>query len=324
MDPELPDVAADPSCASEPVIEPTLGTGPKKSISEMSPEERHAWRKSGKVPDATAASSTATADQPAGTPAISDPASEPAPNDPDYKPKTAARIKALLAENQRLRDTAAMPPASRAPAASQPAPVVTSLVKPDPEKFTYGTADPDYLEALTDYKVAVNEERRAKDEHEAVRKRQTDDAIADINRSWMERRTAAEAHYPDFKDVALAPFKPGYEIAVGSVIDAWILESEHGADVLYALQKTPTEIRRINALKPLPAARELAKLEETALAARAVKTLSTAPDPGPSIGVRAGDPASPVQRAIKKGDAGSYIREKNREALAARASRRGH
>lgn len=333
MDPVL-DGAADSSPAIEqPAAVGARIGGTKRSIGDLSPAERLEWRKTGTIPDAPAASSTATvADPPAVTTATSDPASEPAHDDPDYKPKTAKRIQELLAENKRLREAAVTPPARRDPPASPAAPVVTStLVKPDPEKFTYGTADPDFLEALTDYKVAVTLEKERTAAAESDQRRASEDAMAETNRSWQERRTAAEAKYPDFKEVALADWTPGHEIRSGTPVDAWILESEMGADVLYALQKNPAEIRRINALvKPdgrpdgVKQARELALLEERIKTAATVKTQTTAPDPGPTLGVRAGDASTPVARAIKKGDASAYIREQNRIEMAARSARRGH
>ncbi len=308
-----------PAIAPEPTG--TVANTPR-ALSDLSQAERAEWRKTGKFPDAHAASSTAPAveDPPAVTAATSEPASEPAENDPDYKPKTAKRIKDLLAEIERLKSAPAQAPKSAAlpaPAAAAPA---STLVKPDPEKFLYGTADPDYLEALTDYKVAKTLESERAATVEQQRRQQTEDAIAETNRSWTERRTAAEAKYPDFKDVALAPFKPGFEIPSGSVIDAWILESEHGADVLYALMKNPADIRRINALKSHAQARELTLLEQKALTPP--KTVTSAPEPGPYVGVRAGDPAGASARALRKGDFATYAAEENRKALAAK--HKGH
>ena len=318
MDPET-DVVADSSPAIETpnAAEPA---GPKKALIDLSDGERHEWRKSGTLPDAPAASSTATADgQPAATAATSDPASEPAHDDPDYKPKTKARVDALLKRIKELETAASTPKPAARPAPAPAAPAPSTLAKPDPEKFTYGTADPDYLEALTDYKVASTLETQRNAVAEQQRKQQSEDAIAATNASWAERRSKAEAKYPDYKTVALAPFQPGFEIQQGSPIDTWILESEHGADVLYALMKTPAEIKRINGLTTIQQVRELTKLEDRATAP--LKTTSTAPEPGPVLGVRSGDPANAAARALKTRDVSTYIREKNREELAAR---KGH
>lgn len=319
METIAPDAPAESSPAtSEPAA--AISDAPKRALADLSADERLEWRKTGTIPDAPAASSTATADgQPAGTPATSDPASEPAHDDPDYKPKTKARIDALLAENKRLREAVSAPKPAARPASAPAAPAQSTLVKPDPEKFTYGTADPDYLEALTDYKVAKTLETERQTTADQARRQHVEDAIAETNRSWTERRAAAMSKYPDFEKVALAPFSPGFEIPSGSVIDAWILESEHGADVLYALMKNPAEIQRINRLKPHQQARELTKLEDRATAP--LKTTTTAPEPGPTLGVRAGDPANAASRAVKKGDFDAYRAAENSKAL---ASKKGH
>lgn len=305
-------VAAPPAAAAAPVPAPVA----RPALSALSETERLEWRKTGQLP---AASSTATADAPpAATVATSDPDSAPAADDPDYKPKTAKRIADLLAENKRLKALATPPPAPK-PAVAPVA--AAALVKPDPDKFTYGTADPGYLDALTDFKVA---KARAEDKEAAAAdstKTRIDAEAHRIRESWNERVGLAKTKHADFEAIAFAPFKAGYEIPVGSAMDAWILESDHGAEVLYALQKNPAEIKRLLALGPIAQTRELVKLEDTALAASTVKTKTDAPEPGPVLGVRAGDPASDSVRALKKRDTRAYIDAKNREELAAR---KGH
>jgi hypothetical protein len=301
------DVAADPSPAP---VETTI-VAPTRALADLSDVERLEWRKTGIFPDAPAASSTATADKPAATAATSDPDS--APDDPDYKPKTKARIAELLAENKRLKAAQAAPPV--APPVVKPV-AASTLAKPDPEKFTYGTADPAYLEALTDYKVAdAREKDRVSAAAESTNAHNASEA-ARIRDSWQTRVEDAKTVHTDFEKVAFAPFKPGFEIPMGSAMDAWILESDHGAEVLYALQKNPAEIKRLLALGPIAQTRALVQLEDTAIAARTVKTKTTAPEPGPLLGVRAGDPASPVARALKSRDFPGYRDAANREEIA--------
>lgn len=324
MNTPIPDAAAASSTASPALpaaaapAEPTAA--PARSIGDLSPAERLEWRKTGKLPDAPPASSAAPTVEPsAATAATPEPASEPAESDPDYKPKTAKRIKDLLeraeraeralAASQAPAPKSAEPPASPA-AAAAPA---SKLTKPDPEKFTYGTADPDYLEALTDYKVALNEETR---EARAEAQRRTSQQEAERKRlaeSWGKRVEAAKGKHADFEAVALlAPTS----IPPGSLMDAWVLESEHGAEVLYHLQKNPTDVSRILALTPHQQVRELVALESVATAPP--KTVSSAPEPGPVLGARGSEGASAAARAVKAGKTGDYIREKNREDLAAR------
>ena len=310
-------VVAD-SPAAEPVA--PVAPAPVKSLSAMSDAERLEWRKNGtSLADMQAASSPATAEKPAATAASSDPDSAPAADDPDYKPKTAKRIKELLDRAERAEKALLASTAPPKPAAlPAPAPAAATLQKPDPETFTYGTADPGYLDALTDYKVAKAREEDRTASADATRKAHTDAEVARIRASWTTRVDAAKTKHADFEAVAFAPFKPGYEIPAGSAMDAWILESDHGAEVLYALQNNPAEIKRLLALPPIAQTRELVKLEDAALAASTVKTTTTAPEPGPTLGVRAGDPASPAQLALKRRDTRAYIDAKNREEIAAR------
>lgn len=307
-------VAAPPAAAEAPVAAPVA----RPALSALSETERLEWRKTGQLP---AASSTATADAPpAATVATSDPDSAPAADDPDYKPKTARRIADLLAENKRLKALATPPPAPK-PAAAPVA--AAALVKPDPDKFTYGTADPGYLDALTDFKVAKAREDDRVSAAESAKKAQSDTDIALIRASWTEKEAASKAKHADFEQVAYAAFKPGFEIHIGSPTDVWITDAanEHGTEVLYYLQKNTAEIKRINALPVMSQVRALAEIERLALAASTVKTKTDAPEPGPVLGVRAGDPASDSVRALKKRDTRAYIDAKNREELAAR---KGH
>lgn len=322
-DPITGAAAASPAAPAEPAAAAAAtATAPDAGnrLANLSPEERQEWRKSGKLPDAPAASSTASAvqDPPAGTPAP-ELASEPADDDPEYKPKTAKRIAALLDEIKTLkaRPPAAAAPAAAPPAASAPAAVVESkLAKPDPETFQYGTADPAYLEALTDYKIAKRDEDRAAADAKAARDSRISAEAARIRDSWKSRVEKAKGTYADFEAVAFSEHSP---IPQGSLLDSWILESEHGADVLYALHKTPAEIDRLLKLSPLAQTRELVKLEDQLLASRP-RLMTTAPEPGPTLSARAGDPASgdPVKRAIKNRDTGAYMREQNERDLAGR------
>lgn len=309
--PAEPPVAAPPAEAK---------ASPARPIGDLSPAERLEWRKTGKIPDATPASSAAPAvEPPAATAATPDPASEPAHDDPDYKPKTAKRIKELLeraeraeralaasqAPPQRTAEPLASPAAAAAPA--------SKLTKPDPEKFDYGTADPAYLEALTDYKVALNEEQREARAEAQRRTSQQETDRARLAENWGKRVDAAKSKHADFEAVALlAPTA----IPPGSLVDAWVLESEHGAEVLYHLQKNPADVTRLLGLGPHQQVRELVALEATVTAPP--KIVSTAPEPGPVLGARGGDAASASARAVKSGKAGDYIREKNREELAGR------
>lgn len=319
--PAVPNTAASAEPA-ESVAEISTAAAPKKALSDLTADERHEWRKSGKLPDAPAASSTATATAvpPAGTPATLEPVSDPADDDPDYKPKTAARIKDLLTKISTLeaaaRKPAAAPPAASAASAPAPAASASTLTEPDPETFQYGTADPAYLKALTIFAVAKAHEEQQATASKAAREAASVDAAKRIQESWKTRVAAASVKHADFEAVALAS---ATAIPQGSLIDSWILESEHGAEVLYDLQKNPAEVHRLLALTPLAQTRELVKLEERLLADQP-KLVTTAPEPGQTLTARGADPlgTDPVRRAVRKRDAGAYIKEANERDLAGR------
>lgn len=304
------------------------------SLSALSAPELQTWRETGALPgtspvtDAAAASSTATPvqDPAASTDATPGAASEA---DPARKGKTKERIDQVLADRARERDRADraearardlearhQPTPDARPAASSPAP--TTLVKPDPEAFAYGTADPGYLEALTDYKVAATLQKERETWDEGQRQIRAKDESTRVISAFETKAAEARAKHADFDAVAmLAPT----EITPGSAADLWVLEDEAGAEILYHLQQ-PTntaERRRILALGPREQLKELVRLGDRLTAASPAVRSTTAPPPPPILSTRA-TPGDPVERALAAGDSddatGAYIRAQNARDLA--------
>lgn len=299
-------------------------------IAAMSDSERHDWRMTGKLPspspvtDAAAASSPAEpAAQVASTDASPEPASEPA--EPALPAKTKARMDELLADRAKERDRAeraeqrardlearSQPPPDARPAASSAAPA--GLTKPDPETFPYGTADPAYLEALTDYKVAVlGETQRAAWQQEQQQTRAHEERRKVIS-AFDGKAAEARTKHPDFDAVALlAPT----EIPQGSAVDLFILEDPAGAEALYHLQQPAHagELRRILKLAPLDQIKEMVRLGDRLTAGPAAPRSTNAPAPAPVLGSRA-TPADPIERAIRDDDTAAYNAEMNRRDLA--------
>ncbi len=317
--------------ASSAAADPT--PSPAVDLDALSTEQLHDWRMTGKStaepkdPVTTPPADPSPA-EPDADPAVStetlEAASEPAPR----KHKNAEdRLPELIAERGRERDRAdraerrlaelerqQQPPAQTPPAASSPAPVADALVKPDPETFAYGTADPAYLEALTDYKVAatLQAERQKWDasqqaDRQAETQRQT---IA----AFETRAAKAREKHADFDAVALlAPT----EIPQGSPADLLILEHEHGAEILYHLQHADhaAERRRILAMKPLDQIVELVRLGDRLTQAPPAARSTSAPAPPAVLSTRA-TPADPVERAIAEDDTAAYNAAMNRRELA--------
>ncbi len=114
--------------------------------------------------------------------------------------------------------------------------------RPTAEKFkTYD----EYVEALTDWKLA----ERTRAEAEARR-------MESEGRSLAGKIAKAEEKYPDFRTVALNPDVPITEAMYRALVD-----SDAGADIAYFLGKNPVEAGRIAALPPVAAVKEIGRLE---------------------------------------------------------------
>lgn len=320
-----------PASAADPAPETPI------DLDALSATDLQTWRMTGKGPDSTQAPpadpppATAVQDQPVSTETPPAPAAAAA-SEPAAPAKGAeARIPELLADRARERERAeraerrlaelerarTQPPAPGArPAASPPA--AGDPVRPDPEAFPYGTADPGYIEAVTDYKVAVAlqqvESTRAAEQAQQ-RLREEGRALA----TAFEQKAAKvrEAH-PDFDDVAL---KAPSEIPPGSPTDLWILEDAAGAEILYHLQQpaNAAERRRILALPAREQLVELVRLGDRLTAPPPAPRSTQAPPPGPTLPSRGSTP-DPVERALAAGtddaSTGAYIEAANRRDMA--------
>lgn len=274
------------------------------------------------VTAATADSPSAPAvqDPPASTDAPAQATSELADSDPDYKPKTAKRIQELLTRAERAERALAAaaaatqpPPAPVAPAASTAAPA-GSPVKPDPETFPYGTADPGYVEALTEFKVAETLAKERATAAETQRQARAQDESRRVMSAFDAKAAAARTKHPDFDAIALlAPT----EIPQGSVADLVVLEDEAGAEILYHLQQPANagERRRILALGPREQFKELILLGHRLTADPAAARSTTAPPPPPVLSTRP-SPGDPVERALASGDTAAYNAAMNARDLA--------
>jgi hypothetical protein len=301
--------------ASSPAPDPSPAA--PRDLDSLSETELHDWRMTGEFPDSSsvttppvASSATpAVPDPPASTDAPPQAASEPA--DPEPHPRTKARMEELLADRKRERERAERaeqrardletrrpPPVEARPAAPPAAPA--GPVKPNPETFTYGTADPAYLEALTDYKVATTlaSERSTWEQQQQEARQQAEQQR--VVSGFHEKAAAARATHPDFDAVALlAPT----EIPQGSPADLWILEDEAGAEILYHLQQPAqtAERRRILALGPREQLKALVRLGDRLTAPAGPPASSTSVPPPPPVLSSRATPTDPVERALAEG-----------------------
>lgn len=153
----------------------------------------------------------------------------------------------------------AQPPAAPAPAgeksaASPDLPWEAWASKPEPVLNDYK----DYGEWIKDWnrwdRAQEQKVTSARNAAKAEEKRVLD--------GWSGQVTKAREKYDDFDAVALqAPTR----IPQGSLIDAWILEDDSGADVLYHLQTHPDELDGLLALPVLKQAKALSLLSQRLL-----------------------------------------------------------
>lgn len=322
--------SAAPDATPAPVVD---------ALDALNETDLHAWRMTGKLPAATpdptstAASSAAAPveDQAVSTDTPTEPASEV--GTPRADPRaTENRIPELLADRAKERTRAeraerrvaeleagrSAPPAPETrPAASSAAPPASGLVKPNPDDFPYGTVDDGYLDALTDFKVATTLAAERAKTAEADREVRTREQQQRKEDAFNERADKARARHADFNAVAMdAPT----EIPQGSPVDLFILEDEHGPEILYHLQKPENadERRRILKLEPLAQLKACARLGDALTAGDPPARSTSAPPPPPTLTTRA-TAADPVERALAiPGDAGTraYIDAENRRELA--------
>jgi hypothetical protein len=329
----MPDAApapdAQPAAPSAAPDAPQI-TPSEVSLDTLNGDQLLEWRKTGALPS-TSSVTTPTADSSPAEPGPSQAAPTGAPSQSAASEPAAkgaeARIPELLRERAQERSRAEraerrladleratfVPPArpdARSAASSAAAPAPDG--RPNPETFPYGTSDPDYLEALTDYKVTKtleHERRQAGIREEGAR----------VISGFESRAEAARAKYKDFDAVAmLAPT----EIPQGSAVDLFVLEDPAGADLLYHLQQPANrpELKRILRLAPLEQLKTLVRLGDRLTTAPTAARSTHAPDPPVVLSSRA-TPGDAVDRALAADDTGAYMAEMNRRELARRLKR---
>jgi len=340
MDPIVAAADALPA-ASSAAADPTPVADPVDALSALSDTELATWKSTGDLPDRTSPVTAPPAGTPPATPVEGQAASTDAT--PGAASETAtptkgadARIPELLRDRAEARERAdraerrlaelqrpAQPSADARPAASSAAPA--GLVKPDPETFPYGTADPGYLEALADYKVDARLATERATWEEGQRQARARDEHTRVISAFEEKAAAARALHPDFDDVAM---KATTDIPPGSLADLFVLENKAdelgvgGAEILYFLQQPANrgEQKRILALPTMDQMIALVRLGDR-LKVGAPASATSVPPPPPVLSTRA-TPGDPVDGALAMGDSdegtGAYIRAQNARDLAAR------
>jgi hypothetical protein len=316
-------------------------------LASLTPEQTKHWRVTGQLPEAKpkeekpateatteAASSTAAKEASGAAPAAETSTASVTVKE-EHKPKGAeARIKELLADNKRLN--AELESARKAPTVA-PA-KVEEVAKPHRNDVDAKTGQPMYAsdaafeEAQEKYltaKITADVEKRQA-------KAQSDARIADQNKiiqqRWQNSLKIANENHADFKEKLKIDDKGKFNnpvlqsIKTNGTLDAWILDSDIGAELLYYFSDKQDEVDRIQSLNPFAAARELTRLEEklTGTAApppkeeekpdeRSSPNVSKAPAPAASIAGKGTAPVDEEEAAVKSEDFKRYQRVANAE-----------
>jgi hypothetical protein len=278
-------------------------------------------------------------------PASSENTPVPEPGTPDKaiqekKPKTGEdrkvelrnEIAELLRQRAELQgktdtgDKAAPPPATvTPPAAAAPATDKTAAPKkPSLNDFAtfaeYDAANDAYIADLVTFKaseaIAAAETKRAAAEQQKT-----------LSDAWQSKVAVAKEEHADFADVAFSKDTP-----ITNVMDGFILKSEHGPRILYALgENGSAEGKRIAGLDPYDAVRALIEIEaalpgQKAAAAGSnrihlvppVKKHTAAPPPATDLGGHATEPADGAAAALAAGDFTRYEALENAREIKAR------
>lgn len=330
---------AQPGDSSSPVS--SSSPDPSAALASASPEALNTWRMTGELPSADAspaedsdADLSTDADS---TPAIAAESAAPpvdavADSSPVKLSKSDKRFQELLADRakERARADTLERRLAQLERASAPPPAATPKIDATPAASSAAAdADPEpdpkdettYPDGQYDRKFYKDQSRwetrqLLREDRQAQAERQQQSRVAAdehrINQSLAEKIDAGRLKHADFDVVAFAPT----EIIKDSPIDRWILESPEGAEVLYALQKTPAEIRRIASLPPIQQLRELAKFEHALGVPVPLKTISDAPTPPRTLGDRSASTADAASRAVRSGDTGAFLAAENARELA--------
>lgn len=131
---------------------------------------------------------------------------------------------------------------------------VQSDDRPKPEDFRYGEIDPEYIEALADWKVEQRFKARDEKEQQTAEERRAAKQKEALAEKWNGHVEKGMEKYDDFEDVVIEGAKNG-DYPLSNDLGAMIIESEAGADIAYHLASHPDEAESVYAMTPLEQAR---------------------------------------------------------------------
>lgn len=172
----------------------------------------------------------------------------------EITPKAERRIKQLTAKLAEMERKLNERPVTKEPEVKRP-------VKPKLEEHetieSYDKALDEYVKANTEYesKAAIERDRQEREKKAAEDKRQTEQK--ELQKSWDKRSDATRKRNAEFETKAYVE-----AVQPTPTMDAFLVDSDIGPDVLDYLFKNDEEAERIRELPPLKQVRALIKLEE--------------------------------------------------------------
>jgi hypothetical protein len=261
----------------------------------------------------------------------------------EKKGKTAAssesRWAKITRENRELREKLAAretpEPQRDTPQASQPAAEASGRPEPKIDEVDPKTGKAKYT-TYDDYQ----RELRKWDREEALREFQTTSAKTAKERElqhaeqvlkegFNKKLETGRTQHVDFDQVAL---NPDLIIPRGSVVDGFLLDSDHAGEVLYHLGQHPEILegfygnhdpktgKYVNKVTPFAQARALTKIEEQfdKSVSSSAKPVTQAPRPAHQVSGNGTVVKDAVAQAVDDQDQETYMREANARELARR------
>lgn len=183
--------------------------------------------------------------------------------------------------------------------------------RPDPNKFKYGELDPEFQEALLDWKVDKRLNKEKAEREKAQKSEAAEQQAQEIRESYDQKIDIGIAEYDDFEDVVVKAADEG-KFPLTQETAMMVLESDVGHHVIYQIASDNDLAKKLAGMTPQQQAREFGRLEAQYTskdAPKPKKKASAAPVP-PSRAVKGGgapkkfDPSSASFEELEKWWAG--------------------
>lgn len=305
------------------------------ALDAMSPKQRDTWRETGQLPDSISVGPEA--EKPVAAKVDDDAPAMDAKGQPiteNGKPLSKRQQKIndyerrIAEQDQRIKALESRQPVTPPKVEEQPKADATKAdedKEPQLEDFM-GESDPYQAHNRALAKWDRAQERKA--EAAAAQTRQQNDAaheeVHKVFTSYQEREAAFKAEHPDFDAKTL---QVRQQLVMTSPLSRAVVTSDVAPALILHFAEHPEDFQRIGALgmsDMAGALRAIGRLEATyttgeapAAAEAQPKHVTSAPKPVTQLGTRSADAVDPVEGAIRRKDAGAYIRERNARDLAA-------